>query len=256
MGAVTLSPGSNIQQAINNNPAGTIFNLTAGTYSDAQFLAKSNDRFIGDPNGGTVLKRRQQSSIPDLRQRRDRRRAAGPDSAELCLCPEHGRYPDRPVPDVENVTADNNSNAGVTLGANSTINGGQFDNNGQIGIDGFQADNAQVNGAEIAGNNTSGYDIDYNSGGMKLLNSPMSPSSTTQFLTTPAKGSGDIDSTNWHVENNAVWDNTGAASRRSFRMGVPLPTTRPGTMGGLTSTCQPRWRHRQRQQCHGPHHQR
>lgn len=55
MGVVTLTAGANIQVAIDAYPAGTVFQLAAGMYRGQQFLAKSNDQFIGDPSGATIL---------------------------------------------------------------------------------------------------------------------------------------------------------------------------------------------------------
>jgi hypothetical protein len=47
-GAVALSPGDNIQRAIDRNPAGTTFYLNAGTYRLSEELtAKNNDAFLG-----------------------------------------------------------------------------------------------------------------------------------------------------------------------------------------------------------------
>lgn len=220
MGTVSLSPGSNIQQAVNNNPGGTIFNLSAGTYSGAQFLAKSNDQFIGDSAGGTVLDGNH--STPYLTydngatgvvlQNLTVQNYASP---ALLGAIQTGQYWT-----LNGVTAQDNQGAGVTLGANSVIQGGQYNNNGEIGIDGFQADNAQVNGAEVAYNNTSGSDIDYNAGGMKFV------SSADVVLVNNAvhdnTGQGiwtDVDSTNWDVENNAVWDNTGAGIQEELSHG-------------------------------------
>ena len=53
--AVTISPGSSIQAAINANPAGTVFNLSAGTWHRERFTPKQGNQFIGDPGGGTIL---------------------------------------------------------------------------------------------------------------------------------------------------------------------------------------------------------
>ncbi len=52
---VTISPGSSIQAAINANPAGTVFNLPAGTWTNQVFTPKVGNQFIGDPAGGTIL---------------------------------------------------------------------------------------------------------------------------------------------------------------------------------------------------------
>jgi hypothetical protein len=55
MSLVTISPGASIQAAIDANPAGTIFQLSAGIYRGQHFLAKSGDQFIGAVGGGTII---------------------------------------------------------------------------------------------------------------------------------------------------------------------------------------------------------
>src|SRR5271166_144457 len=55
LSTVTIPLGASIQDAINGNPAGTVFQLAAGTYYGEQFEPLSNDQFIGDPGGGTIL---------------------------------------------------------------------------------------------------------------------------------------------------------------------------------------------------------
>ena len=46
-GAIVLSPGANIQAAVNNNPAGATFYLQAGTYRTQQIAPKDGNAFIG-----------------------------------------------------------------------------------------------------------------------------------------------------------------------------------------------------------------
>ena len=55
MSTIVIASGASIQAAINGNPAGTVFQLSAGVYRDQHFLAQNGDQFLGDPNGGTVL---------------------------------------------------------------------------------------------------------------------------------------------------------------------------------------------------------
>ena len=58
-GTVTLNPGANVQAAVNAAPAGTRFNLTAGTYRMQSVKPKANDVFAGQGvvifNGSQVL---------------------------------------------------------------------------------------------------------------------------------------------------------------------------------------------------------
>ena len=56
---VSLSPGANIQAAINSNPSGTAFSLTSGVYRMQSLKPLAGDSFLGqagaDLNGSTVL---------------------------------------------------------------------------------------------------------------------------------------------------------------------------------------------------------
>jgi parallel beta-helix repeat protein len=65
---VTLSPGDNIQNAVNANPAGTTFILSAGAYRNQSVTSLQNgDSFIGQPgaimDGATILTNWTQVSI-------------------------------------------------------------------------------------------------------------------------------------------------------------------------------------------------
>jgi len=57
--SVTLSPGANIQSAVNANPTGTAFILTPGVYRMQSIMPKAGDSFTGqagaDLNGSQVL---------------------------------------------------------------------------------------------------------------------------------------------------------------------------------------------------------
>jgi parallel beta-helix repeat protein len=56
---ITLSPGTNIQSAVDDNPSGTVFVLQAGVYRLQSVRPKQEDRFIGnngaDLNGSQIL---------------------------------------------------------------------------------------------------------------------------------------------------------------------------------------------------------
>lgn len=52
---VDIPAGQSIQAAIDSAPAGSVFQLASGMWREQEFLARSGDTFIGDPQGGTVL---------------------------------------------------------------------------------------------------------------------------------------------------------------------------------------------------------
>lgn len=51
----TIAPNQSIQSVIDANPAGTTFEFAAGTWREQEFLTRSGDQFVGDPDGGTIL---------------------------------------------------------------------------------------------------------------------------------------------------------------------------------------------------------
>jgi parallel beta-helix repeat protein len=223
MGTVTLSPGGNIQEAINSNPAGTTFYLTGGTYDDAQFLAKGNDHFIGDPNGGTILDgggyrpyvTYDNGSTGVLLQDLTVQNYAAP--------AQHGAIQTGQYWTLNNVTAQWNTGPGCSLGAHSTINGGYYINNGQTGINGYQADGATVSGAELAGNNWQNFDMDWEAGGLKFVSSADVILDSNYVHDNNGMGLwGDVDCSNWTVTNNTVLNNAGAGIQYEISHGARI----------------------------------
>src|SRR5438105_5045631 len=51
----TVPVGANIQSYVNANPAGTTYQLSAGTYSGQTVTPKSGDVYLGAPNLATIL---------------------------------------------------------------------------------------------------------------------------------------------------------------------------------------------------------
>ncbi len=226
MATVTLSPGDDIQSAINNNPAGTTFNLSAGTYQGAQFVAQSNDQFVGDPNGGTVLDGG--NSVPYLTYDNG---ATGVVLQNLTVqnyaSTENGAIQTGQYWTLNNDTVQSNQMAGVTLGANSTIQGGHYIDNGQIGIDGYHADNTTVSAAEIANNNTGGYDTDNVAGGLKFSASANVTLENNNVHDNNGMGLwGDGDSSNWTISNNTISGNA--------RPGIQYEISHGATIDGNT----------------------
>jgi parallel beta-helix repeat protein len=235
MSTVTLSPGNNVQAAINSNPAGSTFYLTAGTYYGAQFLAKSNDQFIGDANGGTVLDgggttqwaTYSTGATGVLLQNLTVQNYASP--AEVGAI-QTGNYWT-----LNNVTAQWNNGPGVSLGADSVISGGAYINNGQIGINGYRADNAMVSGAEIAGNNWAGYDTSWEAGGLKFVDSANVILDNNYVHDNNGVGLwADEDSSNWTITGNTSINNTRYGILYEISHGANIDNnTVAGSNGGI-----------------------
>jgi hypothetical protein len=67
-----------------------------------------------------------------------------------------------------NVTARWNHGAGLSFGPETSVEGGSFSHNGQIGIAGSRGSDSRIEGVEIAFNNYAGYDADWEAGGTKF----------------------------------------------------------------------------------------
>src|SRR5271166_5245799 len=137
MSTVTIPSGQSIQNAVNSNPAGTTFDLSAGTYSGQQINPQSNDQFIGDPSGGTILNGAKMSSPMTTNNG-----ATGVVFENVTTTNYQTGVQQAPIMtgsgwSIINGTSTNNGGAGLYIGGpNTTVQGGSFSNNRQIGIDG------------------------------------------------------------------------------------------------------------------------
>src|SRR5271166_4475024 len=145
LSTVTIPVGASIQDAINANPAGTVFQLAAGTYYGEQFEPLSNDQFIGDPSGGTILNGAGMTSPMTTNNG-----ATGVVFQNLTTTNYQTPAQQAPIMtgadwSIINVTSTNNGGAGLCVnGPNAVVQGGSFANNGQIGIDGANANGSKV----------------------------------------------------------------------------------------------------------------
>ena len=109
-----------------------------------------------------------------------------------------------------NVTSTQNHGAGVNIGANTTIQGGNYSGNGQIGIEGTDANGAKVLNATIDNNNYAGYNTQWDAGGLKMAVSANVVISGNKVEGNNGQGIwGDIDSSYWTISNNTVTNNSG-----------------------------------------------
>ena len=111
---------------------------------------------------------------------------------------------------VTNVTSVHNHGVGLNIASGTIVQGGHFNQNGQIGINGWRADDTQVLGAEMAGNNYAGYSTAWEAGGLKLTSSSRVTISGNNVHDNNGQGLwGDIDDQDFTYTNNVVSNNSG-----------------------------------------------
>src|SRR5208282_1106479 len=208
---VNVPVGANIQNYVNADPPGTVFQLASGNYAGQSFSPQSNDQFIGAAGGGTVFNGGGQSS-PMVTN-------GGQTGVVFSnITTTNFNTPARVAPimtgsggQIINVTSTNNGGAGLYVGGpNNLVQGGSFSNNGQEGIDGSNADGSKIIGVTANGNNTDNYDQGWDAGGIKITNT--NGLTITGSTVSNNNGNGiwaDINSDNWTITDNGVANNNG-----------------------------------------------
>jgi hypothetical protein len=111
---------------------------------------------------------------------------------------------------LEDVTIAHNHGAGLNIGSGTVVLRGHYSDNGQIGINGWHADEAQIQDADIAGNNYAGYNRDWEAGGVKLGASRRVAITGNTVHGNSGNGVwGDLDDHDWTITRNRVADNDG-----------------------------------------------
>lgn len=178
---VTLSPGQSIQSAVNNNAAGTVFVLPAGTYSQQSVIPKSGDVFYGQPgailDGGGVTPYAiwvgTSTSIPSnvrvhglivRNYNTDVQYGAISAGGDKAALGSRGWV-------VDSCEIRDNAAGGIRLGHLMKIVGNNIHHNNQIGIVGL-GDSTLIENNEIAFNNyRKAYTMGWEAGGVKFLKS-------------------------------------------------------------------------------------
>ncbi len=186
---------------------GQLSQVTAGTW---YFDPKSNAAVIAtDPTGHLVEYSVSQSLVPASNKATGvviRDLTVEKYATDAQVAPIHGIRNWRVV----NVTSTQNHGAGLNIASGTTVQGGHFNHNGQIGINGWEANDTQVLGAEIAGNNYAGYNTAWEAGGLKLAGSSRVVISGNNVHDNNGQGLwSDIDDRDFIYTNNVVSNNTG-----------------------------------------------
>jgi hypothetical protein len=172
---LTIGVGSSIQGAINSASAGTTFCLPAGTWHQQQFTPAKGDKFIGDPNGGTILTGDDKTQYLYASDGTDDLGGVvlqnitvehyNKSVSECTLGAIHGTNHWT----FTNDTFTLNNCTGLNVGPNSTVTGGHYTYNAHAGIEsGSNNGPIIVQGAEIAWNNTRKDDPYNDASGLKF----------------------------------------------------------------------------------------
>ena len=224
---ITIAVGTSIQGAINNEPAGTTFCLPAGTWNGQTFTPQSNDIFIGDPGGGTILDGG--GGCPNGYY--DVTNGNGISGVQLFnltiqrygICP--GPHPEwggenwtpqlimGPGWIAENIVVQNGGGEGVHLDANSILGNSRILSEGCVGIaSGNSYSNVLIEGNEIAYNNTQypgSLDAIGACGGLKIVQNTNQKLLANYVHDNAGPGLwSDIFASGWTISGNTIINNT------------------------------------------------
>jgi parallel beta-helix repeat protein len=177
---VSVPAGSNIQNAVNANGAGTVFCLGAGTFAQQSVQPKAGQQFIGarDGNGNRL-------SILDGQNAITYAFSGSVSSVRIEGLIIQGYYGGSGTSTAGLASAlfgtgawtvidnevRNNTGAGVQIGTGSTIRRNYIHHNGWLGAvcGGSTGSNAVVDSNEVSYNNTRGIDPNWGAGGIKCV---------------------------------------------------------------------------------------
>jgi parallel beta-helix repeat protein len=109
---------------------------------------------------------------------------------------------------INNVNAVDNHAAGLDGGSNMTVTGGNYSNNGELGILVYTASNVVINGVTADNNNYAGYEQGWSAGGIKILLTNGATVENSQISNNLGDGLWfDTDNQNVTISNNTVSNN-------------------------------------------------
>ena len=213
-GAVVLSPGADIQAAINSNPTGATFYLKAGTYRRQSLSPKDGQKFLGEPGavltGENAVQYAFQGSAKNVTiQGLIIERYATP--AQMGAIKAGGNSAGEGTTGwvVADCEVRYNGGGGIRLGHRMQILRTKVHHNAQIGIVGI-GDDVLIEGSEIAFNNyQDAYDPGWEAGGTKFVKTNRLTVRNNYVHDNHGPGLWtDIDNINTLYEGNRVENNT------------------------------------------------
>ena len=206
---VVVNPGQSIQNAVNANPAGTVFLLKSGTHSGQQVQPKNGQTFLGE--AGTVLDGNGKayafsSGADDVTIRNLTVTDYAPPNQFGAIEPawkEGHRWL------IEDVEVSYSRHVGIKIaGDGMVIRRVYAHHNGQYGIAGPNTSNWLIEDSEISYNNTGGFDPLNDAGGTKFLTSEGAVFRNNHVHHNYGIGIWfDYNNRNALIENNLVEDN-------------------------------------------------
>ncbi len=213
MPQITLVAGTNIQAAIDANPAGTVFELGAGTWHSQQAIPKDGDQFIGDPTGTTILNgdgatpyfylggATQALNVKMENIKFTNYDINAPSETNTAVLTINGWT-------LDNCDVSGNGATGVTIIDSGTITGGYYDSNGHAGIEGNGVADGIIQGVEIAHNNTKGDNQDSDAGGLKITASAGLQVLDNDIYANQGNGiCADVGCSDWFINGNTITNN-------------------------------------------------
>lgn len=247
---VTIAPGEDAQAKVNANPTNTVFRLLAGTHVRLSVIPKSGDQFICDPgavldgqnvaqfgiHAGTVAPYPNNVTIKKC----EAKNYATPAQLAVFMQARFSTTQGGTGWVIDSNNVHNNAACGIRGSTRGKIRGNNSHHNGTMGISGI-GDSLEVSGNEIAFNNPSRANMDFEAGGTKFV-------LTTGFIfrgnyVHDNGGPGgwlDIDNDKFLIENNRIEDNVreGIAVEISYSGVVRNNTVR---RNGLEDTRATNW---------------
>lgn len=159
---VTITPGSDIAAIVDSNPAGTTYQIKAGTYTVSQSInPKSGDTFIGDDPATTIIDGNNTVvyafkglevdpvTVKNLTFSHFNNyfTSAGDDLGVLQTDNDNHDWV------IDNIIVTNNQGLGLSLGKNFHVTNSRILHNRTLGISGYICDGSVIENNEIAWNN-------------------------------------------------------------------------------------------------------
>ena len=241
---VSISPGQNIQAAIDARPTATTFCFAPGVYTLTGFITpKAYDRLISTVPGGAVLTGNDlyNGGIQGMGGSTGQHHVTIQGFAIGHMVNSWNTWPRSAIKTGDNWTVANNdigynTQIGIEVGTNTLLSNNVIHHNGRYGFAGGPLAGLVVDGNEIAYNNTSRYDAAHDAGGSKIVGSSVG---ATQILFT----------NNYVHDNygNGLWCDTackgvtyrGNRVERNLRLGIFHEASDDATISGniVTRNC-------------------